>query len=47
MTTPVSDKVSSEAGTVNRRTFLKGASAAAGIAAVGVGGIHAAGGAPA
>jgi hypothetical protein len=47
MTTPVSDKVPSEAGTVNRRTFLKGASAAAGIAAAGREGIHAAGRAPA
>jgi multiple sugar transport system substrate-binding protein len=47
MTTPVSDKVPSEAGTVNRRTFLKGASAAAGIAAAGLEGILAAGRAPA
>jgi multiple sugar transport system substrate-binding protein len=47
MTTPVSDKVSSEAGTVNRRTFLKGASAAAGLAAAGLEGILAAGRAPA
>ena len=47
MTTPVSDKAPSEAGTVNRRTFLKGASAAAGIAAAGLEGILAARRAPA
>src|ERR1700682_4220100 len=46
MTTPIRDKASSGTGTVGRRTFLKGASAAAGIAAAGLEGILAGGRAP-
>src|SRR5436309_2890526 len=47
MTTPTRDRAQTASHSVDRRSFLKGASAAAGIAAVGLEGILAAGRAPA